>query len=152
MADNKPLSDLRLIRACGRSDFRGMIVRVPDAAISIRDPDQSKPMLPAAGFRRAVLRLAFPDAEPTASLKMPESVVLMTEAHAELIAGLVVELQADVGLLMVHCGSGMSRSPAVAAAVAQHLGIDPSQFFREYQPNAWVYRLTYEELKRRVKR
>jgi len=35
----------------------------------------------------------------------------------------------------------MSRSPAVAAALANSLGQDITQFDREHQPNEYVYRL-----------
>jgi hypothetical protein len=33
----------------------------------------------------------------------------------------------------------MSRSPAIAAALAGAYGGDEAQFFRDYQPNLYVY-------------
>jgi hypothetical protein len=35
----------------------------------------------------------------------------------------------------------MSRSPAVAAAIARKLGIDETRFWDEHQPNRYVYEL-----------
>jgi len=40
---------------------------------------------------------------------------------------------------------GMSRSPAVAAAICLGLGEDSTRFFEEYQPNQHVYRLALAE-------
>jgi hypothetical protein len=45
----------------------------------------------------------------------------------------------------VHCELGMSRSPAVAAAICLGLGEDSTRFFEEYQPNQFVYRLVLAE-------
>ena len=39
---------------------------------------------------------------------------------------------------------GMSRSPAVAAAISKCLGFDERTFHRQYQPNRYVYRLVVE--------
>jgi hypothetical protein len=38
----------------------------------------------------------------------------------------------------------MSRSPAIAAAICKGLGGDDAQFWWEYQPNEFVYRLTLD--------
>lgn len=50
----------------------------------------------------------------------------------------------SVGAVVVHCEGGVSRSPAVAAALCKGLGGDDSCFFRQYKPNAYVYRLMCE--------
>jgi hypothetical protein len=42
----------------------------------------------------------------------------------------------------------MSRSPAVAAAICKGLGGDDRRFFREYQPNEFVYRLVLDSMPR----
>ena len=41
---------------------------------------------------------------------------------------------------IVHCDAGLSRSPAVAAALSKILYGDDSRFFRQYHPNMLVYR------------
>jgi len=48
--------------------------------------------------------------------------------------------------MVVHCEAGMSRSPAVAAAIAEHLGDDPLPYFARYTPNAHVFRMLRDRL------
>jgi hypothetical protein len=46
---------------------------------------------------------------------------------------------------LVHCDAGMSRSPAVAAAISKVLTGDDSAFFGgRYRPNIRVYRTLLE--------
>ncbi len=52
-----------------------------------------------------------------------------------------------INALVVHCEQGMSRSPAVAAAVAQAFGYDTTRYDRDYQPNAYVRQLVCGALK-----
>jgi predicted protein tyrosine phosphatase len=65
----------------------------------------------------------------------------MTSADAEAVCRFVDEHDPYVGAVVVHCEQGMSRSPAVAAALALAYGGDFRRFFRNYQPNRWVYSL-----------
>jgi predicted protein tyrosine phosphatase len=70
--------------------------------------------------------------------------VLMTEDQARQVWGFVRQWEGQVGSIVVHCEQGMSRSPAVAAAICRAFGGDPEDFFREYQPNQYVFRLMNE--------
>ena len=46
---------------------------------------------------------------------------------------------------MIHCEAGISRSAAVAAAIAKLKGLDEAQFFDEpFEPNGLVYRTILE--------
>ena len=50
-------------------------------------------------------------------------------------------------VLIVHCGAGVSRSAATAAAISEYLDIEHFFFTNHnYSPNPLVYRLAQEEL------
>ena len=63
----------------------------------------------------------------------------MTPAHADQIRDFVRKHEHDVDLIVVHCHSGVSRSPAVAAAVSDALHLDARAFWQLYTPNRYVY-------------
>lgn len=85
-----------------------------------------------------VLRLCFDDATDRSFWQN-----LMTMEQARAIRDFVLGLGAEVELLIVHCTEGVSRSSAVAAAVAEALGGDASWIWRDpqYRPNPLVYAL-----------
>ena len=122
----------------------GLLVRSSYVVISIHDPDKPKPKVRKQGGLRDVLFLAFHDAEPTEKMKLPSDIKLMTPGQAKKIQQFIKKNKADVGAVVVHCEQGMSRSPAVAAALCKALGGDGARFWREYQPNRYVYRLVLE--------
>ncbi len=95
---------------------------------------------------RGVLHLAFHDAEPTQTMQLPPDIAAMTEAQAREIQQFVDRHKAGVGAFVVHCHQGMSRSPAVAAALAIYFGQDERPFFRDCMPNQYVYRLMRETM------
>lgn len=114
---------------------------VGHVVISIRDPDRKPVRIKERKGLRAVLRLAFDDVEPVGDVEIPPGLRKMSEADASAIWRFVDEHKASVGLLVVHCEMGLSRSPAVAAAVTRALGGDDAPFFEEYTPNLFVYDL-----------
>ncbi len=85
-----------------------------------------------------VLRLCFDDATDRSFWQN-----LMTMEQARAIRDFVLGLKEDVELLIVHCTEGVSRSAAVAAAVAEGLGGDASWIWHDpqYHPNPYVYAL-----------
>jgi predicted protein tyrosine phosphatase len=113
--------------------------------ISISDPESQKPRIREAGLCKGVLRLKFHDAEPVEGFDLPGEVRLMTPRHAQAIWRFILQHVADISMVIVHCEQGMSRSPAVAAAICLGLGEDSSRFFEEFQPNQYVYRLVLAE-------
>ncbi len=126
----------------------GIAVRVPYIVISIRDPGRRPARIPRTAGLRGTLRLFFHDAEPTNGMTLPDSIQLMTVADAERIWRFVQEHLGDIGAIVCHCEQGMSRSPAVAAALAEALGEDPAPIVAWTQPNQTVYQL----LKRTIAR
>lgn len=60
--------------------------------------------------------------------------------HASEILDFYLNLT-DVSYLLVHCELGVSRSPAVAAALSKIFFKNDDFFFKNYSPNIHVYRL-----------
>ncbi|MEI7835314.1 MAG: hypothetical protein WCK05_02770 [Planctomycetota bacterium] len=119
----------------------GVLVREPYVVISISDPGSRQPKVKISGLCREVLHLRFHDAEPTEGFELPSTIRLMTPADALVTWNLIRRWQEEIETVLVHCHAGMSRSPAVAAAICRALGQNDSRFFREYQPNMYVYGL-----------
>ena len=130
---------MKFIVADRQSVESGLLVRSAYVLISIRDPDKGPVRVPKQSGLRAVLSLAFHDAEPTAKMPLPVGIKLMTEEQAKEIWLFARLHAADVGTIVVHCEQGMSRSPAVAAALCRGLGGDDRRFWREYQPNRYIH-------------
>jgi predicted protein tyrosine phosphatase len=122
----------------------GILVRSAYVVISICDPGEREARVRKQSGLRDVLCLAFHDAEPSETLALPNNIVLMTEHQARQAWEFVRKWAEHVGSIVVHCEQGMSRSPAVAAAICRAFGGDHQCFFREYQPNRYVFRLMDE--------
>jgi len=123
----------------------GLLVRQPHVIISISDPRSRTPRIRETGLCRGILRLRFHDAEPVENFTFPENIRIMTPKHAKAVWRFVLQHVAEISTIVVHCEQGMSRSPAVAAAICLGLGQDNSRFFEEFQPNQHVYRLVLAE-------
>lgn len=110
---------------------------VPHVVISITSTQGDVARIPTSPLLRGVLRLSFADIEE------PEKdtfLVLFDEAHARAIHQFVMAHRASAERILVHCDAGVSRSPAVAAAITRALGGDDADFFSRYRPNRRVYR------------
>lgn len=127
---------------------RGIVVRCPYIVISIRDPGRRPARIRRTAGLRGTLHLSFHDAEPTTAMRLPDSITLMTVADAERIWAFVQEHLPEIGAIVCHCEQGMSRSPAVAAALAEALGEAPTPIVRWTQPNQTVYRLLKKTITR----
>lgn len=114
-------------------------LRESHIVISIFDPDKPQPVLKASGLCQAVLSLSFHDACPVGNMVLPPEIRLLQPEQAAQIWDFVGQWAPNVRRIVVHCEQGMSRSPAVAAVIALHLGQDDAEFWEEYQPNQWVY-------------
>jgi predicted protein tyrosine phosphatase len=124
-----------------RSIEHGLLVRSAYALISIRDTGVNRARIPKPTALRGVLHLMFDDAEPNDAMPLPPQVAAMNRSQAQQIWRFVDRHKAQVGAFVVHCHPGMSRSPAVAAALAVYLGLDEQPILRRYQPNRYVYDL-----------
>jgi predicted protein tyrosine phosphatase len=123
----------------GARDFKS---DVPWACISIVSEEGEWPDISGAN-RVDLLQLAFADAtypDPAGVL------VLFSEQDAHRVLDFVKTVWNRIDLLMVHCEAGISRSPAIAAAVSRvYLGDDgPFTLHHLYEPNPLVYRTVLE--------
>ena len=130
---------MEFIVADRESIEHGILVRTSYIVISIRDPDRHKARIPRQSGLKGVLYLAFHDAEPSPNLKLPDDIVLMSEDQARQVWDVVRKWEGQVGTVVTQCEQGMSRSPAIAAALCRAYGGDWQSFFREYQPNRFVF-------------
>ena len=119
----------------------GIVVRTSYVVISITDPGTTPARIPQTAGLRDVLRLQFHDAVPVTIFKMPPDIVLMNEDHTNSIWQFALNWRDKVETIVVHCEQGMSRSPAVAAALCRLLDGDDRRFFKEYVPNRYIYDL-----------
>lgn len=101
------------------------------AIISVTDPDEPT----VCDDHANILRLQFHDLDKI----WPQltTVTYFDESAAEQIVDFV-ENNKTVDHLIVHCEAGISRSPAIAAAICEHLNIYHS-FFKTHTPNTMVF-------------
>jgi len=130
-----------------KSMERGVVIPSAYIVVSIRDPDKPVVSLPRPPSNHGVLQLAFHDAEPAQGFELPSDIRLMQPADAEEIWAFVQQHRDEVGAVVCHCEQGMSRSPAVAIALAEALDGDPDALLAESQPNQYVLRLMREAIK-----
>ena len=135
----------KTIKCYSRRDVeRGISFRGSYALISIRDPGSPAVRIPRQSGLVDALELQFHDAEPTSSMTLPSGIEMITEEQGMAIAEFVRRLHTEVDGFAVHCEQGMSRSPAVAVAIARHLKQSDEAFWQEHQPNRYVLELVEE--------
>lgn len=126
-------------------------IDVPHIFVSIYSSGGDAPNLPTANLNcGGAIYLQFDDTDWDEDLENPDGSITqlraMTPNAAKTIwsyvdATLSVEPE---DLVVIHCDAGVSRSPAVAAALSRHyLGYD-DLYFKQYRPNMHVYRTMLE--------
>jgi predicted protein tyrosine phosphatase len=116
---------------------------VPHIIISITSSPDDVARLRANKTCRGVLRVSFPDAD-VPSDQHAEG-VLFSREQAMKVWTFVQQHLPEIERIIVHCDAGVSRSPAVAAALARVLNDDDAEFFGgRYRPNMRVYRTLLE--------
>jgi predicted protein tyrosine phosphatase len=112
---------------------------VPHVIISITSSPEDVARLQTNAMCLGVLRMSFPDADAPSDRFTQEA--LFSRAQAAEVWRFVLHYRSAVDRILVHCDAGMSRSPAVAAAIAKILTGDDAEFFRgRFIPNKRVYR------------
>lgn len=121
------------LTVCNRDKAESHKFLFPHLLISISCPND-KPKLPENKNRIATLSLEFHDLnEPYKEYK------LFSKEDAYKIFEFLRQNE-NIRNIVVHCDAGVSRSPAVAAALAKIFNGDDSKYFKEYLPNILVYK------------
>jgi predicted protein tyrosine phosphatase len=100
---------------------------VPHVIISITSHPDDVARLRLNEMCSGVLRLSFPDAEVPSDLYGETS--LFSREQATEIWTFTRQHVAEIERVIVHCDAGVSRSSAIAAALARVLNDDDSEFF-----------------------
>ncbi len=120
----------------------GLGLRVPYVVISIHDPGERPAKIPPDPNCRGTLRLPFRDAD---LMQRSGSAAVakgwLTNSDARQIWRFVQEHLPGIRAIVCHCEQGMSRSPAVAQALAETLGVDQRHIVLGRNPNKRVYHL-----------
>jgi len=103
--------------------------------ISITDPELDFAEIPENKHCDSILRLKFHDV-----VKKKEGKEHFKKKHAKLIKHFIKNN--DTRLIICQCRSGVSRSPAIGAAIARMYNLDTKPFFTTggYVPNLLVFK------------
>lgn len=113
--------------------------------ISIADIKSKRPEISKVDSRVDALFVQFSDLDrivPTMPKDLKDS--LFNKRLAEAIWKFVDKYKDEVGLIIVNCEAGISRSSAVAASISKVLNDDDAAFFKHFLPNMLVYRKMLE--------
>ena len=130
---NEPYHGLLVLNRSSVMDFTA---EEPYVVISVTDPDLPEVLIPQSPHLKSILRLSFHDIE-----EPYREFVLMVPEQAARIAAFVRRWQSEVELIVVQCEGGISRSAAIAAAIAHWSYGDDQYFIDEFLPNRHVFNL-----------
>lgn len=119
----------------------GIRIKPAYVVISIRNSGEPRAKVKKQAGLRAVLFLAFSGIDPVHGARLERKISYFTPAQADKICAFVHRHKADVGAIVVHCERGTSRSPAVAAAISDALGLDAKLFWETRTPSAYIHRV-----------
>lgn len=127
----------RLRRVLFVSQRRAEAMRAPRAAalISITDPARGPAAL-GDGWR-AVLRVSFDDLDEVTIPGWNDDLQAISADQVADIAAFAAAASRSCLRIVVHCRHGVSRSAAVAKAIAQAAGVPFPEHYRRY--NRYVY-------------
>jgi predicted protein tyrosine phosphatase len=134
------------ILVCSRSKAMLFRSHKPWAVISISTESGDFPKLDETN-RLGILKLQFWDIANPSKLQLEcQDPKLFSIDQAQEVIEFAEFALKETSTLMVHCEAGMSRSPAVAAAISFiHWGPEAARdYFRVYMPNGYVYKTILE--------
>lgn len=121
-------------------DYVAYHIKEPHIWISITGTDESGgdpnfPRLPEDDKRKALLQIAFDDID-----EHHDGYTLFSESHAQKIKSFVQDNKERIGLIVVNCDAGISRSSATAMALSLWLNGDDSELCENtrFVPNIHV--------------
>ena len=119
------------------------------AIISIYSTGDKPAKLPITNNCRGAIRLEFDDISKSIP-NCSKELTLFNEDLAKRIINFYNKIKNKIDYVLVNCDAGISRSSAVAAALAKISGQDDSEFFKKYLPNMYVYNKILEVYYREV--
>jgi len=122
--------------------LRGNLYGHSTLVISISDPDKDNPTYQNENLVDAIY-VKFWDVEKDYP---NQNIYRVTREEVADIKPFIDKYKdKNVDYLIVHCEAGISRSAAVASAIAEYLGLNQTFFDEEHHPNYHVYKLMCEE-------
>ena len=122
----------------------GIQIKPAYVVISIRNSGEPRAKVKKQPGLRDVLYLAFSGIDPAHGVRLQRKIKYFTPAQADKICAFVQRHKADVGAFVVHCNKGTARSPAVAAAISEALGMDAKRFWRIHTPSTYIFKVLSE--------
>ena len=133
--------------------------QLPHIVISITDDPEHFPQIKEKNCK-GILRIAVWDTEDGENFRSIHNFAaseipsdrIFNNLHAKRILKFVFNHIKDIRLIICQCDMGLSRSAAIAAALAKILNNDDEEFFQSpYIPNQLIYRTIlneYQNMKR----
>lgn len=137
------------IRIASRSEIQsGIRMSRPYLLISIYDSKKELVYLPPTTMRLHWMGMSFDDAEPISGFMPTNPPKYMNQYHANEVWAFLRKHWGKCDQLVIQCEQGVSRSPAIGAAIARCLNLPAERFWQEFQPNKYVYDLVMEAFER----
>jgi len=112
--------------------------------VSFQDPNCDFVKLPEQSSRVAWIGFHCYDLDNDCG-QFPYSRFLFERKHAKELLDFINTWKDKVGLIVINCVAGVSRSMGAAAALGKILNGEDAQFFKEGCPNMRIYRMLLEE-------
>jgi predicted protein tyrosine phosphatase len=132
----------------GREEIKNFTFENSYLVISITDPQNSDAEIIQSPNLVDIIRLKFDDIGKPKKFQFENSTdILMNSEQAKQILEFVKKNLSKVELIVCQCEQGMSRSPAIAAALSRILQNEDEYFLKNFWANRWVYDLLIETAK-----
>ncbi len=128
----------------------GIPIKPAYVVISIRNAGEPLAKVKKQPGLQDVLYLAFSGIDPAHGARLGRKIKYFTPAQANKICAFVQRHKADVGAFVVHCEKGTARSPAVAAAVSEALGMSAKRFWKTHAPSQYVFKVLSDAFQRKA--
>ena len=128
----------------------GIQIKPAYVVISIRNAGEPLAKVKKQPGLQDVLYLAFSGIDPAHGARLGRKIKYFTPAQANKICAFVQRHKANVGAFVVHCEKGTARSPAVAAAVSEALGLDAKRFWKTHAPSQYVFKVLSDAFQRKA--
>ena len=134
------------IKVMNRDDVEsgGIVLANDYLLISVSCPNDKAALGKIRDNCKAVLRLEFDDVDVPVHLLGGRQVKLFSRQDAKDILSFLNDNKGPE-YLIIHCDAGISRSPAIAAAITKINSGWDHEYFKRYLPNRRVYSILLAE-------